>query len=411
MTSLSDYLFIEEIAKSSNSSIWKAKHMPTHQYVAVKRYKKEVVSQSIYMQREVALMKRIDHPLITQFFDFMQNESEFFIVMEYLPNSTIRDYVNQKGPMTEGFAKKVFTQIITAIEYLHNELHIAHRDIKAENIVFDGNLNIRLIDFGCSNLFSVENPELHSFCGSLPYLPPEMLKGNGYTKVGDIWSAGVLLYGMLVGRLPFNSNDKQLLIKQVIDGQPLYPQHLSPCVVHLLMRMLDKNPQTRITINQLKEHVWFLKDEYLRIHEIINKCGNINSIDYELDADIVSDMQEKKMDVETLPQMLFLNDVSPESTTYKIMRKAKVQEALRQFMNPRKMLQPAMKSSYYSKQVYSLRGLAKHTTNNRISTKSMPNSIDLFYKCTHTTTPPRNRIMASESANFNMKKARIPLIA
>lgn len=145
---------------------------------------------------------------------------------------------------------------MSGIEYVH-KLGIVHRDLKPENLLLDKNKNIKIVDFGLSNLY--KNDELlKTACGSPCYAAPEMIAGKKYVGLRvDIWSAGVILYAMVCGYLPFDDPDTQLLYKKIMSGDYSIPSHVSSECRHLIKTILNTDPEKRITIDQIRNHPWY----------------------------------------------------------------------------------------------------------------------------------------------------------
>lgn len=169
------------------------------------------------------------------------------------------DYIVQKGRMAENEARRFFQQIISAVEYCHKH-KIVHRDLKPENLLLDDNQNVKIADFGLSNIMTDGN-FLKTSCGSPNYAAPEVISGKLYAGPEvDVWSCGVILYVMLCGRLPFDDEFIPNLFKKISGGVYTIPSDLSPGSKHLLRRMLVVNPLNRITVHEIMEDPWFKKD-------------------------------------------------------------------------------------------------------------------------------------------------------
>jgi serine/threonine protein kinase len=164
--------------------------------------------------------------------------------------------------MPESQARHIFTQLICVLEYLHFAKRIAHRDIKCENILLDNESNIRVIDFGFSRAFETPDDLFHTACGSPCYCAPEVVMRTGYTCSADIWSAGIVLFKMATGEVPFYALDVRDILRMVVKSKPEFPRSISPDLVDLLRRMLCKDPDVRITISGIKSHPWFSRSEY-----------------------------------------------------------------------------------------------------------------------------------------------------
>ena len=152
----------------------------------------------------------------------------------------------------------------SAIEYTHAH-RIVHRDLKPENLLLDEFMNIKLIDYGLSNQMK-DSQALKTACGSPNYAAPEVISGRAYSGCeADIWSLGVILFAMVCGTLPFDDDSMSLLFQKIKDGKYYMPNFISDEVKDLINRMLQPNPVKRITMKEIKEHPWYLKDlpEYL----------------------------------------------------------------------------------------------------------------------------------------------------
>ena len=252
---IGDYQLHGIIGRGGFSSVCKATHIPTAATVAVKVIGKSSVDPE-KIATELDLMRKIDHPFIVAFYDFLEDSDNYYIVMEFCPNGTLLDRVNKTSGITEPLIRHVMSQLACALNYLHNDLRVAHRDIKLENIMFDAYDNVRLIDFGLSRAFLGEYAILHTACGSPAYASPEMLSGRVYGTPADIWSLGICLYGMVYGRLPFRSPNIQRLISMILSDEPVYERSPSPGLADLMKGMLCKDWQKRITISKVCSHSW-----------------------------------------------------------------------------------------------------------------------------------------------------------
>lgn len=278
---IGNYIIVSKLGSGSFASVWLARHKITNFNVAIKIiYKSSLTSEEAVTRfnRECALLKQMDHPFISDLFEIIEDSDNYYLVMEYVDHGNMLNYVNTNGRLSEEKARHYFCQLVSALDYLHNEKFVAHRDLKAENVLLDVHDNIRLIDFGLSNVFSKDSPELKTACGSPAYAAPEMIQGHPYTKAADIWSSGILLYAMVVGRLPYDDPNIQKLLTKIVTEDIHYPSSLSFSLVDLLKRLLVKNPEQRITLSRLKEHPWFSQSEYKTIMEFNyfrNTGGNV----------------------------------------------------------------------------------------------------------------------------------------
>ncbi|XP_027329993.1 CBL-interacting serine/threonine-protein kinase 1-like isoform X2 [Abrus precatorius] len=174
------------------------------------------------------------------------------------PN-VVRLYEASKGKLTEGEGKKMFQQLIDGVSYCHNK-GVFHRDLKLENVLVDDKGNIKITDFGLSALPQHLRADglLHTTCGSPNYVAPEILANRGYDgATSDAWSCGVILYVILTGYLPFDDRNLAVLYQKICKGDVQIPKWLSPDAQNMIKRILDPNPETRMTMAGIKDDPWF----------------------------------------------------------------------------------------------------------------------------------------------------------
>jgi 5'-AMP-activated protein kinase catalytic alpha subunit len=228
--------------------------------------------------------------------------------MEFITGGDLFDFITNNNYLSEIQSCKFFRQLISVIEYL-NELGISHRDLKPENILLDrSHQNIKLIDFGLSNYYN-DNKLLKSSCGSPCYASPEMLSGKPYLGITtDLWSAGIVLYSMLVGSLPFDDQELYELYKQIKLGKFYLPSTLALEAIDLLKRVLNVDPIKRIDLEGIKNHKWFQLDGY-PLYKGINLEKeklkyNIDTINY-----VINNFFDKENDLGYIPKNEFIDMV------------------------------------------------------------------------------------------------------
>jgi serine/threonine protein kinase len=231
--------------------------------------------------------------------------------------------------MPESQACHYITQLILVLEYLHMDLCVCHRDVKAENLLLDRHNNIRVIDFGLSNQFTSTHPLLNTACGSPPYVPPEMIKGRPYAQSADIWSAGILLYFVTTGMLPFDDENLDVLLRKIVTMDVIYPIFLSAQLVDLLRRMLMKNPETRITIKQIKEHEWFSQSHYVALFQMQLGERSTESI---VDRETLAEMAQMGVETQHLEQQLLLHAFTELTAIYRMIRRNRLTDSMKEFI-------------------------------------------------------------------------------
>ena len=269
---IGDYILGEEIGSGAFGKVLLGRHILTEEKVAIKVLDKSILNQTPedyeLVMKEISILKLVKHKYIVQLYEILQTAQHIFIIMEYCEGKEILDYILQKTKLTELESLKYFQQLINCLFYLHSQ-NIAHRDVKIDNMLLDSNKDLKLIDFGLSTKYT-DDDLLDQPCGTVVYAAPEVLEGKEYHgMLADVWSSGIVLYGMLAGYLPFSDKDDEVNKKQVIKGQIKMPEFLSDSVKDLLKHMLDVNPMTRYTLQEIKDHPWFNTVECVLIPGII----------------------------------------------------------------------------------------------------------------------------------------------
>nr|CAI5832664.1 unnamed protein product [Callosobruchus analis] len=251
------YELDKTIGKGNFAVVKLATHIVTRTKVAIKIIDKTVLDEENLTKifRETAILKKLRHPHITRLYQLMETNQTIYMVTEYASKGEIFDYLVAKGRMSEPEAKRIFSQIVSAVSYCHTQ-GVVHRDLKAENLLLDHNLNIKLADFGFSNQFT-EGCLLSTFCGSPPYAAPELFQGLKYDgPKADIWSLGVVLYVLVCGSLPFDGSTLHALKNVVIEGKFRIPYFMSQDCEHLIRHMLVVDPDRRLSMQQIVRHRW-----------------------------------------------------------------------------------------------------------------------------------------------------------
>ena len=290
---IDEYLIKETIGKGTFSTVKLGEHLKTKQKVAIKILNKEKIKAKedlVRIKREIKILQMMDHPNIIKTYKVIENEKNYFIIMEYCQGGELFNYIVDKEKLDENEASMFFFQLINALEYIHS-LGIAHRDLKPENLLLIKNKIIKIIDFGLSNYFNGEH-NLETPCGSPSYASPEIIKGEAYNGFCiDIWAAGIIMFAMLCGYLPFdddeeeeddsneenksdgnnknrnnfsssneesNESDNEVLFQRILEGKVDFPDYLSKDSIDLMKRILVIEPEKRIQIKDIKKHKFYL---------------------------------------------------------------------------------------------------------------------------------------------------------
>nr|XP_008191309.1 PREDICTED: MAP/microtubule affinity-regulating kinase 3 isoform X9 [Tribolium castaneum] len=251
------YKLLKTIGKGNFAKVKLAKHVPTGKEVAIKIIDKTQLNPSSLQKlfREVRIMKMLDHPNIVKLFQVIETDKTLYLVMEYASGGEVFDYLVLHGRMKEKEARSKFRQIVSAVQYCHQK-RIIHRDLKAENLLLDSEMNIKIADFGFSNEFTPGN-KLDTFCGSPPYAAPELFQGKKYDGPEvDVWSLGVILYTLVSGSLPFDGSTLRELRERVLRGKYRIPFYMSTDCENLLKKFLVLNPAKRANLETIMKDKW-----------------------------------------------------------------------------------------------------------------------------------------------------------
>eukprot|EP00889_Picochlorum_renovo_P006864 jgi/Picre1/33894/NNA_001373.t1 len=278
---LSNYRLGKTLGIGSFGKVKVAEHILTGNKVAIKILNRKKIKQMDMeekVKREIKILRLFMHPHIIPF-----------------------DYIVEKGRLVEDEARHFFQQIISGVEYCHRHM-VVHRDLKPENLLLDSRANVKIADFGLSNVMH-DGHFLKTSCGSPNYAAPEVISGRLYAGPEvDVWSCGVILYALLCGSLPFDDENIPNLFKKIKGGIYTLPSHLSPGARDLIPRMLLVDPLKRITIPEIRQHPWFTI--HLPRYIAVMQAGPSSSVGAMVDTDLVREVErlgfERQFIIESL---------------------------------------------------------------------------------------------------------------
>uniref|UniRef100_A0A674D111 non-specific serine/threonine protein kinase n=1 Tax=Salmo trutta TaxID=8032 RepID=A0A674D111_SALTR len=243
---IGNYRLLKTIGKGNFAKVKLARHILTGREVAIKIIDKTQLNPTSLQKVKGKTLK---------LFEVIETEKTLYLVMEYASGGEVFDYLVAHGRMKEKEARAKFRQIVSAVQYCHQK-NIVHRDLKAENLLLDADMNIKIADFGFSNEFTMGS-KLDTFCGSPPYAAPELFQGKKYDGPEvDVWSLGVILYTLVSGSLPFDGQNLKELRERVLRGKYRIPFYMSTDCENLLKRFLVLNPSKRGTLEQIMKDRW-----------------------------------------------------------------------------------------------------------------------------------------------------------
>ena len=251
------YLFGREIGHGAFGKVNLCLHIGSGHLVAMKTFVKnntKYKESKEKLKNEVEVLSKLHHPFINQILDNFETDTHFFIVMEYICGDLLT-FIRKRNKLNEQIAKVIFKQLIEGLKYIHKK-NIIHRDIKLDNILIDTTNTVKICDFGVSRKIQ-KGEKIYERCGTPAYIAPEIYKKIGYTGFqSDVWSAGVTLYYILSGNLPFKGNNIRDLENAILLGEYKKIRDISFEASDIIDRMLKLNPAERITIEELLKHPW-----------------------------------------------------------------------------------------------------------------------------------------------------------
>lgn len=251
------------LGQGTFAKVYHGRNLASGESVAIKVIDKEkvmCVGMIDQIKREISVMRLVRHPNVVQLHEVMASKSKIYFAMEYVRGGELFARV-ARGRLKEDAARRYFHQLVGAVDFCHSR-GVYHRDLKPENLLVDEHGNLKVSDFGLSALRECQKQDglLHTTCGTPAYVAPEIINKKGYDGAkADIWSCGVILFVLLAGYLPFHDANLVEMYRKISRADVKYPQWFSPELRRLMPKLLEPNPNNRITIEKLVEHPWFKK--------------------------------------------------------------------------------------------------------------------------------------------------------
>ncbi|BDA49381.1 CBL-interacting protein kinase 23 [Coccomyxa sp. Obi] len=279
-----NYFLGRTLGEGTYAKVKYGQQVDTGEVVAIKvldkdkLYREGMIDQ---IKREIAIMKDLHHPNIVDLKEVMASKDKIYMVMEFMPGGELFDKIVAEGPLDEDAARKVFQQMLDALDYCH-KLGIFHRDLKPENVLLSSNGEVKLSDFGLGALpeSTLADGMLRTTCGTPNYVAPEVLARKGYAGgPADIWSLGVCLYVITAGALPFDEPNLGALFSKISRADYHTPAWFSEELAHLLHAIINPRPNERPTIDQLRQHPWVVRDYVMaQPRDPVPKSGTDNDL-------------------------------------------------------------------------------------------------------------------------------------
>ncbi|CAK9326826.1 unnamed protein product [Citrullus colocynthis] len=315
---LKNYKLGKILGVGSTGKVKAARHKLTGHQVAIKILNHRKIAKMGLEQkvrREIKIMKLFKHPHIVQLYEVIETPTDTYVVMEYVKSGELFDYIVEKGRLKEDEARRIFQQIICGVEHCHRNM-IVHRDLKPENVLLDSNFNVKIADFGFSNVM-YDGHFFKTSCGSPNYAAPEVISGKLYAGPEvDIWSCGVILYAILCGSLPFDNENIPILVQKIKNGVYKLPSYLSPEARNLISSLLVVDPLRRITIPQIRQHPWF--QAHLPRYLAVNPISTMRQLE-KIDEDVLQKVVMMGFSKDKLIESLHNKTQNEGTVTYYLM--------------------------------------------------------------------------------------------
>jgi len=256
---IGQYVLGKTIGEGTFGKVRLGTHVLTGETVAVKileRLRVKEIADVERVAREIHILKRVQHSHIIQLHEIIETPDQLFLIMEYCSGGELFDHIVECTRLPEPDACRFFQQILSGVEQIHR-INVVHRDLKPENLLLDKDKNIKIVDFGLSNIYK-DGQLLKTACGSPCYASPEMIAGQWYEPSRcDVWSCGVILFALVCGYLPFEDGNTAALYRKILNADYRTPKFISPAVKELIGKMLTTDPEKRITIDEIRQHEWY----------------------------------------------------------------------------------------------------------------------------------------------------------
>eukprot|EP00761_Pharyngomonas_kirbyi_P006739 gb/GECH01006747.1/.p1 GENE.gb/GECH01006747.1/~~gb/GECH01006747.1/.p1 ORF type:complete len:317 (+),score=53.30 gb/GECH01006747.1/:1-951(+) len=255
---LADFDIGRPLGRGKFGNVYLAREKETKYIVALKVMTKAELKKAQIehqLRREIAIQAHLRHKNILRLYGYFYDASRVYLILEYAAQGELYKQLKKEQRFPDGKAATYIKSLAEALKYCHSK-HVIHRDIKPENLLIDHKGELKIADFGWS--VHAPNTRRTTLCGTLDYLPPEMVEGSDHDSSVDIWCLGILLYEFLAGQPPFMEYEHRATYKRISTVDICFPDHFNELAKDLISKLLVKDPSKRLQLNQVLEHPYIL---------------------------------------------------------------------------------------------------------------------------------------------------------
>lgn len=279
-----DYILYDVIGSGSFGEVYLVTNKVDGKLYAMKVYsKRKVIRNGLikFLFLEKRILMNFDHPFIVKVYNAFQTPGKLYLVMDYCRFKDLGQYLIKYEKIPEYQARILIAEVVLAVEELHRR-NIIHRDLKPDNILIGEDGHIKLTDFGLSKDNLDKKGVTNTFCGSIAYLPPEVVTRSGHGQSADWYLVGELLYEVIIGQPPFFNESKKILLNMILNSTVEYPMYVNRSTKDFIKRLMDRNPKTRLGAKggaqEVKAHPFFTGIDWQTIYNRECKLFDVKDI-------------------------------------------------------------------------------------------------------------------------------------